>query len=91
MRWISLCRGRLRYIQHVVDRNDADEHAGRVSDRQRTAVVLAEHGDRCFLIVTGLQGHEASIHEISDAVVHGASRNSRMRTSSINAPCSSTT
>ena len=60
---------RLRHVQHVVDRDDANEHAGGVGHRQRTTVVLTEYGDRCFLIVGGLQGHKASIHEVGDAAV----------------------
>ena len=33
-------RRRLGHVQHVVDRDDADEHAGGVGDRQGGAVVL---------------------------------------------------
>ena len=33
-------------VEHVVDGDDADEHAGGVGDRQRRAVVLPEGRDR---------------------------------------------
>ena len=35
MRWMSFGRLALGDVEHVVDRHDADEHAGRVGDRQR--------------------------------------------------------
>ena len=62
-------RRRLRHVQHVVDRDDPDEHAGGVGDRQRDAVVLPEHGDGLFLIVAGLQRDEAPIHQFRDEVL----------------------
>ena len=46
-----LGRRRFRDVEHVVDRDDADQHAGGVGDRQRRAVVAAERGDRGLLVV----------------------------------------
>ena len=85
-------RRRLGHVEHVVDRDDADEHAGRVGDRQRRAIVLAEDGDRRLLIVGRLERDEPPIHQLGDpADPSDASSSSRMRMSSISSPCSSTT
>ena len=53
-------------VQHVVDRDDADEHAGRVGDRQRAPVVLPEDGDRRVLVVGRLQRDEPPVHHVGD-------------------------
>jgi hypothetical protein len=45
---------------------------------QRHAIVLAEGGDRRRLIVGGLEGDEAPIHQLGDAAVGSVSRNSRI-------------
>jgi hypothetical protein len=56
MRWISRVAVRLGHVEHVVDGHDADQHPGGVGDRQRAAVVLAEHGHGGVLIVGGRSG-----------------------------------
>ena len=56
------------------------------------AVVLPEHGDGRLLIVGRLQRDEPAIHQVRRrGWSGGASRNSRMRMSSMSTPCSSTT
>ena len=62
-------RGRLGHVQDVVDRDDADQHAGGVGDRQCRAIVLTEHGDGGLLIVRRLQRDEAPIHEVRDSAL----------------------
>src|SRR5262249_3443357 len=56
-------------IQYVVDRDNSNEHAGSVSYRQRGAIVLAECGDRSFLIVCGFKGHESTVHKVAYTVI----------------------
>jgi hypothetical protein len=52
----------LGHVEHVVDGDDADEHTGRVGNRQRRAIVLAERGDGRLLIVGRLERGEMAVH-----------------------------
>ena len=69
MRWISRGRRRLGHVQHVVDRHDADQHAGSVGHGQRGPVVLPEHRDGRLLIVGGRQGDEPPVHQVGDLAI----------------------
>jgi hypothetical protein len=62
-------RRRFHHIQHVIDRDDANQGARCVRDGQRAAVVLAEHGYRGFLVIAGLQCDKPTVHQVRDAVV----------------------
>ena len=61
-----LGRLRFRHVQHVVDGDDADEHAGGVGHRKGGAIVRPKHADGRLLIVGRLQRDELAIHEVAD-------------------------
>ena len=61
-----LCLG---HVEHVVDGDDADQHAGRVGDGQRGAVVGPEGGHRGRLVVCRLQRDEPAVHQVGQRLV----------------------
>ena len=65
--WMSSVASLLGHVEHVVDGDDADQHAGGVGDRQRRAVLVAEHAHRGFLIVGRLQRDEPAVHQVLHA------------------------
>ena len=85
IRWMSLRRRRFRHVEHVVDGDDADQHAGRVGDRQRGAVVAA--GTTATAVSWSSVAFSATNRRsIRSATLAGratSSRNSRIRMSSI--------
>ena len=70
-------RLRLGHVEHVVDGDDADQHAGGVGDGQRGAVVLPERGDRRGLVVGRLERDEPPVHQVGDAAGRAASAAAR--------------
>ena len=81
-----------RDVEHVVDRDDADEHSAGIDHRQRGAIVFAENVDRFLLRIGDVERDEIfdpSNRSLSSS--SGLRRNSRIRMSSINFPRSSTT
>ena len=58
-----------RDVQHIVDRHDANQHAGGIGDRQSGSIVLAKYCDGGLLIVRGLEGDKSAIHEVRDTTV----------------------